>query len=88
MFGIEPIRQEPVEGVQEGCKSQVIKKVTEKAGKRKIFLNPDRANPYDTFILEGKKREHVEEGKNDQLKKGITVWNGDKKEGSGEERGE
>ena len=57
----------------------VIKKNTEKARKKKIFLNPDKTNPSGTFILEEKKGGHVEEGKNNQLEKGITVWDGTKR---------
>ena len=64
----------------------VIKKNTEKARKKKIFLNPDKTNPSGTFILEEKKGGHVEEGKNNQLEKGITVWDGDKKDNSGKEK--
>ena len=45
----------------------VIKKITEKARKKKIFLNLDKTNPFGTFVLEGKKGDTWKRGR-------MTNW--------------
>ena len=62
-------------------------KENHREGKEKENISkPRQDQPIWHVYPRRKKGGHVEEGKNDQLEKGITVCDGDKKDSSGEEK--